>query len=63
MYLRWLGILDKQGQYIYATSSQEKIVMFQDTSKDNFLEEKAAPGSTIRKITELNMFCFDLKIE
>ena len=42
VYLRWLGILDKQGQYIYAASSQAKIVLFLDKSKDNLLEEKAA---------------------
>ena len=42
VYLRWLGILDKQGQYIYATSSKAKIVLFQVTSNNNLLEEKAA---------------------
>ena len=42
VYLRWLGILDKKGQYIYADSSQAKIVLFQDASNDNFPEEKTA---------------------
>ena len=42
VYLRWLGILNKQGQYIYAASSQAKIVLFQDASNDNFPEEKTA---------------------
>ena len=42
VYLRWLGILDKQDKYIYTASGQAKIVLFQDASNDNFPEEKTA---------------------
>ena len=40
MYLKWIGILDKQGQYIYAASSWEKIVLLGETPQDILWREK-----------------------
>ena len=40
MYVKWLGLLDKQGRCIYAASSREKIVLLGDTPQDILWGEK-----------------------